>query len=203
MKKSILSMLLLSLLLACKSQYPDLDAGLYADIQTDKGAILVKLAHEEAPITVANFVSLSEGTNPIVSEEFKSKKFYNGLKFHRVIADFMIQGGCPLGTGTGGPGYRFGDEFNSTLRHDGPGKFSMANAGPGTNGSQFFITHVATPWLDDAHTIFGAVQTDADQDIVNAIIQGDHIVAVTIEGDSAELLASVSEVQEWNAQLDA
>ena len=164
---------------------------LVAAMETNKGTIRLDLYAEETPMTVANFVNLAQ------------RGFYDSLSFHRVIADFMIQGGCPLGTGTGGPGYRFGDEFNSALRHDGPGKFSMANAGPGTNGSQFFITHVPTPWLDDAHTIFGAVQEDADQEIVNSIIQGDQIVAVTIEGDATELLASVPEVQEWNAQLDA
>ena len=114
---------------------------------------------------------------------------------------FMIQGGCPQGTGTGGPGYRFADEFVPSLRHDAPGKFSMANAGPGTNGSQFFITHVATPWLDDAHTIFGAVQSDADQDIVNEIAQGDVIESVVIEGDTAALLASVEQVADWNEAM--
>ncbi len=170
-------MLLLSLLLACKSQYPDLDAGLYADIQTDKGAILVKLAHEEAPITVANFVSLSEGTNPIVSEEFKSKKFYNGLKFHRVITDFMIQGGDPLGNGSGNPGYRFDDEF-SELTHNGPGILSMANSGPATNGSQFFITHKETPWLNGKHTVFGAVVQG--QEVVDSIVQDDLINEINI-----------------------
>ena len=170
-------MLLLSLLLACKSQYPDLDAGLYADIQTDKGAILVKLAHEEAPITVANFVSLSEGTNPIVSEEFKSKKFYNGLKFHRVITDFMIQGGDPLGNGSGNPGYRFDDEF-SELTHNGPGILSMANSGPATNGSQFFITQKETPWLNGKHTVFGAVVQG--QEVVDSIVQDDLINEINI-----------------------
>ena len=164
---------------------------LVAVMETNKGTIRLDLYAEETPMTVANFVNLAQ------------RGFYDGLSFHRVIADFMIQGGCPLGTGTGGPGYRFGDEFNGALRHDVPGKFSMANAGPGTNGSQFFVTHVPTPWLDDAHTIFGAVQGDADQEIVNSIIQGDQIVAVTIEGDATDLLASVPEVQEWNAQLDA
>ncbi len=162
---------------------------LVAVMNTDKGTIRLDLYPERTPKTVANFVNLVQ------------HGFYDGLKFHRVIADFMIQGGCPQGTGTGGPGYKFGDEFDPELRHDAPGKFSMANAGPGTNGSQFFITHVATPWLDDAHTIFGAVQTDADQEVVNAIAQGDKIISVTIEGDATELLDSVPEVEQWNAAL--
>ncbi len=164
---------------------------LVAVMNTDKGTIRLDLYPDRTPTTVANFVNLAQ------------RGFYDGLSFHRVIDDFMVQGGCPQGTGTGGPGYKFGDEFDPGLRHDAPGKLSMANAGPGTNGSQFFITHVPTPWLDDAHTIFGAVQSDADQDVVNAIAQGDKIVAVTIEGDSAALLASVAEVDQWNAALDA
>ena len=163
---------------------------LVAVMETNKGTIRLDLFADKTPMTVANFVNLAQ------------RGFYDGLSFHRVIADFMIQGGCPQGTGTGGPGYRFGDEFVPELRHDAPGKFSMANAGPGTNGSQFFITHVPTPWLDDAHTIFGAVQGDADQAVVNDIAQGDKIVSVTIEGDASELLASVSEVADWNAVLD-
>ena len=164
---------------------------LVAVMNTDKGTIRLDLYPERTPTTVANFVNLVQ------------RGFYDGLGFHRVIDDFMIQGGCPLGTGTGGPGYRFGDEFDPELRHDAPGKLSMANAGPGTNGSQFFITHVPTPWLDDAHTIFGAVQSDADQAVVNAIAQGDKITSVTIEGDASDLLASVAEVAEWNSALDA
>ena len=163
---------------------------LVAVMETDKGTIRLDLYADKTPMTVANFVNLAQ------------RGFYDGLSFHRVIDDFMIQGGCPQGTGTGGPGYRFGDEFVPELRHDAPGKFSMANAGPGTNGSQFFITHVPTPWLDDAHTIFGAVQGEADQAVVNAIAGGDKIVSVTIEGDASELLSSVSEVAEWNAVLD-
>ena len=163
---------------------------LVAVMETSKGTINLDLFEDRTPMTVANFVNLAQ------------RGFYDGLSFHRVIDDFMIQGGCPLGTGTGGPGYRFADEFVATLRHDAPGKFSMANAGPGTNGSQFFITHVPTPWLDDAHTIFGEVQSAQDQDVVNAIAQGDTIVSVTIEGDVDGLLAEVAEVQEWNAVLD-
>ena len=163
---------------------------LVAVMETNKGTIRLNLYPDETPMTVANFVNLAQ------------RGFYDGLSFHRVIEDFMIQGGCPQGTGTGGPGYRFADEFVDSLRHDAPGRFSMANAGPGTNGSQFFITHVPTPWLDDAHTIFGAVEGDEDQAVVNAIGQGDHIVSVTLEGDTESLLASVEQVAEWNAVLE-
>ena len=163
---------------------------LVAVMETNKGTIRLNLYPDETPMTVANFVNLAQ------------RGFYDGLSFHRVIEDFMIQGGCPQGTGTGGPGYRFADEFVDSLRHDAPGKFSMANAGPGTNGSQFFITHVPTPWLDDAHTIFGAVEGDDDQAVVNAIGQRDHIVSVTLEGDTESLLASVEQVAEWNAVLE-
>jgi peptidyl-prolyl cis-trans isomerase B (cyclophilin B) len=163
---------------------------LVAVMETNKGTIRLNLYPDETPMTVANFVNLAQ------------RGFYDGLSFHRVIEDFMIQGGCPQGTGTGGPGYRFADEFVDSLRHDAPGKFSMANAGPGTNGSQFFITHVPTPWLDDAHTIFGAVEGDDDQVVVNAIGQGDHIVSVTVEGDTEGLLASVEQVAEWNSVLE-
>ena len=163
---------------------------LVAVMETNKGTIRLNLYPDETPMTVANFVNLAQ------------RGFYDGLSFHRVIEDFMIQGGCPQGTGTGGPGYRFADEFVDSLRHDAPGKFSMANAGPGTNGSQFFITHVPTPWLDDAHNIFGAVEGDDDQAVVNAIGQGDHIVSVTVEGDTEGLLASVEQVAEWNSVLE-
>ena len=163
---------------------------LVAVMETNKGTIRLDLYPEETPVTVANFVNLVQ------------RGFYDGLSFHRVIDDFMVQGGCPQGTGTGGPGYRFADEFVPSLRHDAPGKFAMANAGPGTNGSQFFITHVPTPWLDDAHSIFGAVQSDDDQDVVNAIAQGDSIVSVIIEGETQALLDSVEQIADWNAALD-
>jgi peptidyl-prolyl cis-trans isomerase B (cyclophilin B) len=163
---------------------------LVAVFNTDKGAIRLDLFAEQTPITVANFVNLVQ------------RGYYDGLNFHRVIADFMVQGGCPQGTGTGGPGYQFQDEFVAELRHDAPGKFSMANAGPGTNGSQFFITHVATPHLDGAHTVFGAVCGDADQAVVSAIATGDKIQSIIIEGDAAALLASVTEVAQWNEALD-
>lgn len=158
-----------------------------AAIETSKGTINLTLFPEKTPVTVASFVNLA------------NKNFYDGLNFHRVIGDFMIQGGCPLGSGTGGPGYRFEDEFDSSLRHDAPGKLSMANAGPGTNGSQFFITHVPTPHLDGAHSVFGEVNSPADQDVVNSIAQGDSIVSVTISGDVDALLESQADrVAEWN-----
>ena len=156
-------------------------------IETSRGTINLTLFPEKAPITVANFVNLA------------GRNFYDGLTFHRVIGDFMIQGGCPLGTGTGGPGYRFEDEFDSSLRHDAPGKLSMANSGPGTNGSQFFITHVPTPHLDDAHSIFGEVNSQADQDAVNSIAQGDKIVSITVQGDVDALLsAHADRIADWN-----
>ena len=153
--------------------------GLYANIATSKGDILVRLHYHKTPLTVINFVGLAQGTLHLGgSSKPIGSPFYNGLTFHRVIANFMIQGGCPLGTGTGGPGYTFPDEFNPSLRHDGPGVLSMANAGPDTNGSQFFITHVATPHLDDRHTVFGRVVEG--QDVVNKIDKGDTIKEITI-----------------------
>ena len=162
-----------------------------AIINTSKGVIRLTLFAENTPLTVANFVNLAR------------RGFYDGLNFHRVIGDFMIQGGCPLGTGTGGPGYRFEDEFDATLRHDRPGRLSMANSGPGTNGSQFFITHVPTPHLDDNHSIFGEAVDTNDQDVVNAISQGDVIDSITIEGDVDGLFEQVSDrLSDWNAQLD-
>ena len=137
-----------------------------ATFNTNKGAIRIQLHDEETPKTCANF------------EKLVGDGFYNGLKFHRVLADFMVQGGCPQGTGTGGPGYQFDDEFHPDLTHDGPGVLSMANSGPNTNGSQFFITHVATPWLDNKHSVFGKVLEG--QDVVNAIQQDDVIESVTV-----------------------
>ncbi len=163
--------------------------GLYAIMNTSKGAIVLELYYQKAPLTVSNFVGLAEGT----LDAAKGKKFYNGLTFHRVIADFMIQGGDPLGTGTGGPGYKFADEFDSSLKFDGPGVLAMANSGANTNGSQFFITHVATPWLDNKHTIFGRVIEG--QDVVNAVAQGDKIVSLKIErkGDAAKKFTATQE----------
>jgi cyclophilin family peptidyl-prolyl cis-trans isomerase len=149
--------------------------GLYAEFQTSKGVILVKLEPEKAPVTVTNFVALAEGT---MSSATRKGRYYDGLTFHRVIPDFMIQGGCPLGTGTGGPGYKFGDETDNGLKHDGPGVLSMANAGPSTNGSQFFITHKATSWLDGKHTVFGKVVEG--QKVVDAIAKGDSLKRLEI-----------------------
>ena len=143
---------------SCKSsKYAELTDGIYADIQTSRGDIIVKLEHEKTPITVANFVALAEGNNPFVSDNYKDKKYYDGIVFHRVIKDFVIQGGDPTASGTGNPGYRFKDEIDVSLRHDKAGILSMANSGPKTNGSQFFITHKETPHLDGRHTVFGQV----------------------------------------------
>jgi cyclophilin family peptidyl-prolyl cis-trans isomerase len=169
---------LFSLLLSCTSGNDKLPDGMYAEIETNKGKILLQLEFEKTPITVANFVSLAEGKNPMVNEKFSGKPYYDGLKFHRVIPNFMIQGCDPDGNGSGGPGYKFKDEFDPSLKHTGPGILSMANAGPGTNGSQFFITHKETPWLDGKHTVFGHVVTG--QDVVNKIAQDDVIKKVTI-----------------------
>jgi len=160
-----------------------------AIVHTSKGDIKLRLFGSKAPATVANFVNLAK------------RGYYDGLTFHRVIPDFMIQGGCPLGTGTGGPGDRFEDECTPELRHDAPGKLSMANAGPGTNGSQFFITHVATPWLDGKHTVFGEVLDTDDQAVVDAIAVGDLLTSITLEGEEAILAAEADRVQAWNEIL--
>ena len=163
---------------------------LTATIQTSKGNIELELTPDKTPVTVANFVNLAQ------------HGFYNGVAFHRVINEFMIQGGDPTGTGAGGPGYRFEDEFDPSLRHTGPGVLSMANAGPGTNGSQFFITHVATPWLDGKHSVFGKVIKG--QDVVNSIKQGDKIEKVTITGDTTALFNNPKvkeKLASWNDVL--
>jgi cyclophilin family peptidyl-prolyl cis-trans isomerase len=152
--------------------------GLYAEIETNKGKIVLQLEYQKTPLTVANFVALAEGQQEFVSAEYKGKRYYDGLKWHRVIKDFMIQGGDPKGDGSGGPGYKFADEFDATLKHDKPGILSMANAGKGTNGSQFFITHLPTPHLDGVHTVFGHVVEG--QDVVNAIEQNDLITTIKI-----------------------
>ncbi|QSW90039.1 MULTISPECIES: peptidylprolyl isomerase [Flavobacterium] len=166
-----------------------MENGIYAKFNTSKGSILVKLTHDLTPGTVGNFVALAEG-NMENRVKPQGQKFYDGLNFHRVIADFMIQGGCPKGTGTGDPGYKFDDEFVPSLKHDRPGVLSMANSGPGTNGSQFFITHVPTPWLDGKHTVFGHVVEG--QDVVDAVAQGDAL-------ESVEIIRVGEEAQKWNA----
>ncbi|WP_027136884.1 peptidylprolyl isomerase [Gaetbulibacter saemankumensis] len=163
--------------------------GLYAKFNTSKGEILVALEYKKTPGTVGNFVALAEG-NLENKVKPQGTPYYNGLKFHRVIPDFMIQGGCPQGTGSGNPGYQFDDEFHPDLKHDGPGVLSMANAGPGTNGSQFFITHVETPWLDNNHTVFGKVVEG--QNVVDAIAQGDTI-------DTLEIVRVGAEAEGFNA----
>jgi peptidyl-prolyl cis-trans isomerase A (cyclophilin A) len=166
-----------------------MENGIYAKFNTTKGAILVKLTHDLTPGTVGNFVALAEGN---LENKVKPQgvKFYDGLKFHRVIPDFMIQGGCPQGTGTGDPGYKFDDEFHPSLKHNRPGVLAMANSGPGTNGSQFYITHVPTDWLDNKHTVFGHVVEG--QDIVDAVAQGDVL-------ESLEIVREGEEAKNWNA----
>ncbi len=184
--KNVLFQGILSLALAAAPVAAD---ELTVTFDTTKGKIVLKLTPDLTPVTVGNFVNLVQ------------RGYYDGLTFHRVIPDFMIQGGDPSGNGTGGPGYKFADEFVPSLKHDGPGVLSMANAGPGTNGSQFFITHVATPWLDGKHTVFGRVVTG--QDVVNAIQQGDKITKATVSGNSSVLLEKLAgQLGEWNKVLD-
>ena len=171
--------------------------GLFATISTSKGEIKIELEFEKTPGTVGNFVGLSLG---LINNSIKplGEAYYNGLKFHRVINDFMIQAGCPLGTGTGDPGYKFDDEFHNELKHDRPGVISMANAGPSTNGSQFFITHVETPWLDNKHTVFGNVIDGMD--VVNSISQNDEIISVKINavGDKAKAFDAAKAFEDFN-----
>jgi FKBP-type peptidyl-prolyl cis-trans isomerase len=163
--------------------------GIYAKFTTTKGEILVQLTYDKTPGTVGNFVALAEG-NLENGAKPQGQPYYDGLKFHRVINDFMIQGGDPNGTGSGGPGYNFDDEFHPELKHDGPGVLSMANAGPGTNGSQFFITHVETPWLDNKHTVFGKVTEG--QEVVDTITQGDVM-------EKVEIVRVGDDAKSWNA----
>lgn len=163
---------------------------LTATFKTNKGSINIKLFADKTPVTCANFINLAK------------RDYYNGLNFHRVIANFMVQGGCPQGNGMGGPGYEFKDEFDKDLKHDRPGVLSMANAGPATNGSQFFITHGPTPHLDGVHSVFGVVKSDEDQKVVDSIAQGDVIESISIEGDAGELFETAkAELDDWNKTL--
>ena len=165
---------------------------LSAEIETSRGKIEIELTPDKTPVTVANFVNLAQ------------KGFYNGVTFHRIIPNFMVQGGDPTATGSGGPGYKFEDEFDSSLKHDTPGVLSMANSGPGTNGSQFFITHVPTPWLDGKHSVFGKVISG--QKVVDTLKQGDKIEKITIKGDTTTLFAETKvkdKVAAWNSVLDS
>ena len=184
LKKYFLIILIINF--SCNMSQKNNNDTIYASIETSKGIIKTQLFFNLTPVTVANFISLAEGDNKEVSDQYKGKKYYNGITFHRVIPDFMIQGGDPTGTGSGSPGYNFKDEFVDELKHDSAGILSMANAGPGTNGSQFFITHKETPWLDGAHTVFGNVVEG--QDIVDKIEQGDSIINIEIirQGNSAK-----------------
>ena len=166
-----------------------MEHGLYAKFNTSKGEILVNLEFQKTPGTVGNFVALAEG-NLENSVKPQGTPYYDGLKFHRVIPDFMVQGGCPQGSGSGNPGYKFDDEFHPDLKHDGPGVLAMANAGPGTNGSQFYITHIATDWLDNKHTVFGKVEYG--QEVVDAIVQGDKI-------ESLEIVRAGADAEAYNA----
>ncbi len=188
-KTSILIAAFTLAILAAPAQSEESMKDIRIIVKTDKGDIEGVLYPSKAPVTVANFLNLAK------------RGYYDGLKFHRVIPDFMIQGGDPTGTGSGGPGYRFEDECTPELKHDKPGIFSMANAGPGTNGSQFFITHVPTPWLDGKHTVFGSVTKG--QDMVNAVAQGDTIKSIEILDPTDDLFAAQSKrLEEWNAILD-
>ena len=203
MKKLLVTLLVLvtavSVAEAKKSKKPKLTDGLYAEMQTTRGTILLRLAMDSIPMTVANFVGLAEGKIKNTAKA-DGVHYFDSLKFHRVIAKFMIQGGDPLGNGQGGPGYSFKDEFVPQYRFTGPGILAMANAGAGTNGSQFFITHVATPWLDNRHTIFGFVVTG--QDVVDAVQQGDYIVKVKIirKGKKAKKFNAAKGFEELRAK---
>ncbi|WP_309641588.1 peptidylprolyl isomerase [Flavobacterium sp.] len=214
MRQSFLILLVaVAVFTSCKDKHSNLPDGLYAEIESNKGNITVQLDFEKAPITVANFVTLAEGKNSFVSNEYKGKPYYDGLKFHRVIPNFMIQGGDPMCDGSGDAGYLFRDEITD-MHFDKGGVLAMANSGPGTNSSQFFITHVATPWLDGKHTIFGHV-IDNGMDIVNKIEQNDEIVKMTIirNGTAAKKFDAVkvfssffsheAEVQKKQALIDA
>lgn len=202
MKKSILLLLLAISFYSCKDEHSNLPDGLYAEIETNKGNIIVELDYKKAPVTVANFVTLAEGKNEFVTDEnLKSKPFFDGLKFHRVIEDFMIQTGDPLGTGSGDTGYKFKDEITD-LKFDKGGVLAMANNGPGTNSSQFFITHVETPWLDGKHTIFGHV-VEKGMEVVNKVKQDDQLISIKIirNGEAAKKFDAVKVFHDYFSEI--
>jgi peptidylprolyl isomerase len=198
-KKAFQLMLLFALVTAtaCKDKYPDLKDGLYAEIVTNNGTMVLELEYKKAPITVANFVSLAEGTNTLVDSAYLGKKYYNGLTFHRIIDEFMIQGGDPTGTGSGGPGYKFNNEISDSLKHDKVGTLSMANSGPDTNGSQFFITEKATPFLDGGYNVFGYLVKG--EDVLHKIAG----VKTTKPGDKPEVPVVMNEVNIIRKGADA
>ncbi|TJY36545.1 peptidylprolyl isomerase [Pontimicrobium aquaticum] len=197
----IILLALFTTVLSCDEKYPDLGDGLFAEIVTNKGTMVAKLHYKKTPVTVANFVALAEGNHPMVDSVYKGKKFYNGLIFHRVMNDFMIQGGDPLGTGRGNPGYRFGDEFDDTLKHDKPGILSMANSGPGTNGSQFFITEKPTPWLDNIHTVFGelALGLEIQDTISNVQVEAGNKPAEDVVIEEINIVRQGFEARKYDA----
>lgn len=206
----ILVVLITTFFTSCKDKHQNLADGLYAEIETNKGVIIVQLDYKKTPMTVANFVSLAEGKNNLVMEPFKGKRFFDGLKFHRVISktngdmeDFMVQTGDPLGNGSGDAGYKFNDEITD-LKHDAPGILSMANSGPGTNSSQFFITIVPTPWLDGKHTVFGKV-VEKGMEVVNKIVVDDFIKSVKIirKGKDAEAFDAAKVFEEKQKEQSA
>ena len=186
---------------SCKAQYPDLEDGMYAEIITNKGIMVAKLHYDKTPITVANFVSLAEGTNKMADKKYKDKKFYDGLIFHRVMNGFMIQGGDPLGSGMGDPGYRFNDEFKPELKHDKPGILSMANSGVNTNGSQFFITEKPTPFLDNVHTVFGelVLGLDVQDSISNVKVGAENKPLENVVIEKLNIIRKGKEAKSFNA----
>jgi len=202
LNKFLILFCILTTLMSCKvGKRADLGDGLFAGIKTSQGEIIIRLEYEKAPITVANFVSLAEGKSPFVDEKFKGKKFYDGLIFHRIIQDFMIQGGDPNGNGTGNPGYKFMDEFNDSLTHDRKGILSSANSGPNTNGSQFFITHKATPWLDGKHTVFGEVVEGIAvvDSIANIPVGAGSVPVDAVNLTSVEIIRNGKEAKKFDA----
>jgi len=202
--KTISKLFLLTIIIismSCKEEYPNLEDGLYAKFQTNYGDFVAELYYDQAPMTVGNFVSLAEGTNPKVAEKYKGKKFYDSLTFHRVMKDFMIQGGDPLASGMGDPGYKFPDETTPELKHDTLGILSMANSGPNTNGSQFFVTHKETPWLDGKHTVFGKVKEGFNivDSIANAKTAGANKPEEDIVIETIEIIRKGKGAEAYNA----